>query len=234
MQLVLHVEQFFALRGQHALHGDARPPRNHLGYVLRIHLLLYHRVAASRGQPQLLLQGVDLLLGLDDLAVTYLGHLAVIALTLGLLRLDLQTLDRILVRLYLLQQIALALPFGTQGRLLGFEFLYLARQVLDALFVVLAAYRLAFDLELADAAVEVVDILGNGVHLQTQVRRRLVDEVDGLVGQESRGYVAVRQLHGRERSLSPRRIDMASSVVGSSTITFWKRRSRALSCSKYF
>ena len=33
---------------------------------------------------------------------------------------------------------------------------------------------------------------------------------------------------------SPRRIEMASSCVGSSTITFWNRRSRALSCSNYF
>ena len=35
-------------------------------------------------------------------------------------------------------------------------------------------------------------------------------------------------------SLSPRRMAMASSRSGSSTITFWKRRSNALSFSKYF
>ena len=35
-------------------------------------------------------------------------------------------------------------------------------------------------------------------------------------------------------SLSPRRMEMLSAGVGSSTITIWKRRSRALSCSKYF
>ena len=35
-------------------------------------------------------------------------------------------------------------------------------------------------------------------------------------------------------SLIPRRMEIALSVSGSSTITFWKRRSRALSFSKYF
>ena len=56
--------------------------------------------------------------------------------------------------------------------------------------------RLALDLELDDAPVELVEMLGLGVDLHAQPRRRLVDEVDGLVGQEAVGDVAVGE-HGR-------------------------------------
>jgi hypothetical protein len=78
--------------------------------------------------------------------------------------------------------------------------------------------------------------------------RRLVDEVDRLVGQEAVGDVAVAQLgrgddgrvgdvarRGAPRSVScrPRRMAIVSSTLGSSTSTFWKRRSSAASFSMY-
>ena len=57
------------------------------------------------------------------------------------------------------------------------------------------AQGLALDFEVRDAAVEVVDFDGHGADLQPQRRAGLVDEVDGLVGQEAVGDVAVRE-HG--------------------------------------
>ena len=201
MQLVLHVEKLLTLRGQHTLYRYSGPTRYDLGDILCVDLLLDHGLASGGGQLQLLLQGCDLLLGLDNLAVTYLGNLAVVALTLGLLCLDLQTLDGILVRLHLLQDVTLALPLCTQSRLLGLKLLDLTRQILDTLLVVLTAYGLALDLQLADTAVEVVDLLGHRVHLQTQVSRCLIDQVDSLVGQEPRRDVTVRQLDGGYNSL---------------------------------
>ena len=68
--------------------------------------------------------------------------------------------------------------------------------MLHALLVLLAADGLALDLQLADFPVEGVDLLGHGVHLQTQPRGGLVHQVDGLVGQEPRGDVARRKLDG--------------------------------------
>ena len=53
--------------------------------------------------------------------------------------------------------------------------------------------RLLLDLELHDAPLDLVDLGRQRVDLDAQPRRRLVDEVDRLVGQEAVGDVAVRQ-----------------------------------------
>ena len=58
--------------------------------------------------------------------------------------------------------------------------------------------RLALDLELDEAPVELVHRLGLGVDLHLDARRRLVDQVDRLVGQEAVGDVAVRKLGRRD------------------------------------
>jgi hypothetical protein len=61
-------------------------------------------------------------------------------------------------------------------------------------FVALLAHRLALDLELDHAPVELVHHLGLGVDLHLDPRRGLVDQVDRLVRQEAVGDVAMRQL----------------------------------------
>ena len=195
VKLRLHVQQFLTLRGEHPRHGDARPARYDLGHILRIDLLLDHGAAAGR-RLELGLQGLDLLLRFDDFAVAQLRYAAIIALTLGLLRLDLVTLDVVLLLLNLGQQVALTLPLGAHSGVARPQLFDLLGERRDALFVVLAANRLALDLQLPDAAVEVVDLLRHGVHLESQPRSRLVDQIDRLVGQEPRGNVPVRQLHG--------------------------------------
>ena len=60
--------------------------------------------------------------------------------------------------------------------------------------------RLALDLELDDAPVELVELLGLGIDLHAQPRRRLVDQVDRLVGQEAVGDVAVATASPRRRA----------------------------------
>ncbi len=50
-----------------------------------------------------------------------------------------------------------------------------------------------FDLQLAVAAVDYVDLGGYRVDLDAQLAGRLVHQVNGLVGEEAIGYVAVRQ-----------------------------------------
>ena len=47
------------------------------------------------------------------------------------------------------------------------------------------------DLQLQDAALDDVDLGGQRVDLDAQLAGRLVDQVDGLVGQEAVGEVAV-------------------------------------------
>ena len=69
--------------------------------------------------------------------------------------------------------------------------------------------RLALDLQLDDAALELVHDLGLGVDLDAHARGRLVDQVDRLVGQEAVGDVAVRQ----RRRGDDRRIGDAHAVM---------------------
>ena len=57
----------------------------------------------------------------------------------------------------------------------------------------LLAQGLALDLELDAPALELVELDGHRIDLHPEARRRLVDEVDRLVGQEALGDVAVRQ-----------------------------------------
>ena len=59
--------------------------------------------------------------------------------------------------------------------------------------------RLALDLELDDAAVELVERLGLGIDLHAQPRGGLVHQVDRLVGQEAVGDVAVARASRRRR-----------------------------------
>ena len=63
--------------------------------------------------------------------------------------------------------------------------------------VFLLPQRLALDLELHDAAVDLVELGRHRVDFHPQLRRRLVDEIDGLVGQEAIGDVAMRQYRRR-------------------------------------
>ena len=73
----------------------------------------------------------------------------------------------------------------------------------------LLAQRLALDLELDPAPLELVELDRHRVDLHAQPRRRLVDEVDRLVGQEAVGDVAVRQRGRRDE----RRVGDPDAVV---------------------
>ena len=96
----------------------------------------------------------------------------------------------------------LGLPLGGQP---GGLFLEPGKLLLDAgepvlrRVVLLELQRLALDLELHDAAVELVERFGLGIDLHPQPRRRLVDEVDRLVGQEAVGDVAVAERRRRHQ-----------------------------------
>ena len=75
--------------------------------------------------------------------------------------------------------------------------------------VLLLAQRLALDLELDAATLQLVELDGHRVHLHAQPAGGLVDEVDGLVGQEAVADVAVREHRGGDE----RRVGDAHAVV---------------------
>ena len=129
-------------------------------------------------------------------AVLELGGGGEVGLALGLLDADLERLDLRLGRPdrgdrgllglpALLERAELLLEVG--------ELLLERRQARLRRVVGLLAQGLALDLELDAPALELVELDGHRVDLHAQARRGLVDEVDGLVGQEAVGDVAVRQ-----------------------------------------
>ena len=88
------------------------------------------------------------------------------------------------------------LPFGGQrgGFVLQLgQFMFQRRQAVLGGLVGFLLQRLALDLQLHDAAVEFVQLFRLGIDLHAQARARLVHQVDGLVGQEAVGDVAVGQ-----------------------------------------
>ena len=93
----------------------------------------------------------------------------------------------------------LRLPLGLQMRGLLLEVGELGVELRQPLLrhgVGLAGHGHALDLELHDAPLDLVDLVGHGVDLDAQARGGLVDQVDGLVGEEAVGDVAVGE-HGR-------------------------------------
>ena len=102
----------------------------------------------------------------------------------------------------LVELLDLALPAGLElgGLLLrvGELLLELGKPLLRRL-VLLLAQALALDLELHDPAAHLVELDGHARRFHAQLGGGLVDEVDGLVGQEPVGDIAVREDGGRDQ-----------------------------------
>ena len=129
-------------------------------------------------------------------AVANLGHFAVVAFALGPFGLKAQVFHFLLAALDLREEFALALPLGAQ---LVFALLFVGDfggESLEFGRVVLALDGLALNLQLAQASRNLVQFFGPRIALHTQFGSRFVHQVDGLVGQETVGDVAVRQGHG--------------------------------------
>ena len=138
----------------------------------------------------------ELALELGDLAVAQLGGALEVGLALGALGVAVRLLEALLELLDARDRVLLLLPARLHlGRLLA----QVGEVALDRLaagdrrVVLLLLERLALDLELHDAALDLVDLGRHRVDLDAQPRGGLVDQVDRLVGQEAVGDVAVRQ-----------------------------------------
>ena len=113
----------------------------------------------------------------------------------------------------LAELVLLGLPAGGQRVGLLLQVRKLAGELLEAILrgcVGLLLQRLLLDLELHDAPVELVQLLGLRVDLHPLAGRRFVDQVDRLVRQEAVGDVAI----GQRRRGDDRRIGDADAVMG--------------------
>ena len=94
------------------------------------------------------------------------------------------------------QLVTLCLPFGGHGvgllQQVG-QFFFQLFQTVFAGGIVLFLQRLGLDLQLQDLAIQLVEFFGLAIHLHPQAAGGFVHQVDGLVGQEAVGDVAVRQ-----------------------------------------
>ncbi|OQC68791.1 MAG: hypothetical protein BWX47_01637 [candidate division Hyd24-12 bacterium ADurb.Bin004] len=198
----LHAEKPLTLAFEHPGDGNAGPSRYHLGYVLRSDLLGEHgSVLLEPAQPGAKVGGSRI--QIPQLSVPYLGHLPEISLTLGnrFRRLHLLGLPGDLPDL--LYQFLLGLPPGFQGGPPLTEFRQFGSDLLEpgaGRFVPFPLKALALDLELHDPPPDLVDLDGHAVYLDPQAARGLVDEVYGLVREESTRDIPVGKSRRRYES----------------------------------
>ena len=195
-QVVLHAQQLLLLAFQHPVDRNAGPARDHLRDVIGGDRLLQHRALAF-GRPRCL----ELLLELGDAAVGQLAGALVFALALRIGELDAQLIE---------------LGLEPSGRSESFSFSDFQRAVRSAECFSSAASSFSSVLRRArepgscsffSASCSIlsrmtsrsmrVELLGLGIDLHLEACRRLVDQVDRLVGQEAVGDVAVRQRRRR-------------------------------------
>ena len=202
VQLLLQVHELRHLALHHLLHGDARPRGHDLGDLVVGHLLLQDG-AVLLLHIQRLFGVVQAALQVGDAGVADLGRLHQVALARGALLFELGASRArscssctFTMASFSFCHSALRLSRSLLG---GGD---VAAQRLQALLgglVGLLHERLLLDLHLGELAVGRVNLLRHGVDLDAQAAGGLVHEVDGLVGQEAVGDVAVRRARPRPR-----------------------------------
>ena len=195
VQPLLHVDQLLGLALEQPRDGDAGPGADDGGDVVLVDLLLHHRLGRRLALRELLLER-------GQLAVADLGDALEVAGALGALGLHPQLVDPLGD---LADPVERRLLLGPAGGEPGVALLRVGELALDRLLHLgaLGAHRGELDLELADGAVGLVELERARVDLHLQPRRRLVDEVDRLVGQLAVGDVAVGEdRRGDERAVA--------------------------------
>ena len=196
-ELLVQLRETLPLALEHARDRDARPLRHDLGDVLGGDLLLEEaRPSLAVGAREFLLGLLHLALQLGNAAVADLRGLLQVAAARRLLRFDLRLLDGLLDDAHGTECLLLALPLGLHAVR---SFAQFGELLLDGLAAVHRALVFLFlqrgplDLELHDAALDLVDLLRHRVDLDAEARRGLVEQVDGFVRQEAVADIAVRE-----------------------------------------
>ena len=200
-ELVLHVQQLLALALDELRDGNARPLGDDLGDLLAVDLFLHKRGALGLTTAERLLGRLQALLEIAQVAVLDARRALEVAAALRLLELDVLLLDLGLHALDGVELLLLNLPSRGHRAVLLVEVgeLLLDRaEALLALGVLLELERLALDLELHHAALDLVELRWHRVVLDAQLRRRFIEQIDRLVRQEAVCDVALRQRRGRD------------------------------------
>ena len=202
--------------------GDAGPFGDDLRDGIRIDLVGDHRGllgAGFLGIAFLLFGGGDFLLDVRDLAVTDFRGLRIVAVAFATFGFHLQLVEFLAQVADLVVPAFLHIPAGVEAvELLGFvgELLVKVGEAFTRLLVKRIRFLLlgflvlrvaqqigAFHLQPIDLTLELIDFLRRGVELHTQVRSRLIDQIDGLIRQLTPADVPVGQLScGHQRVIA--------------------------------
>jgi len=172
-----------------------RPCRHDLGNFLRTHFLFKEHAAALH-RAELSLCGLQLLLQAGQFAELQLGSSRIVVPALCGLHLVARLLDFLLEGCHALNDLAFAGQPRVQRIALLVQVGQLTLQVGEPRLGRVVAFlfqRLPLDLELHNAALDLVQLCRVRCDLHAQPASRLVDQVDCLVGQEAVGDVAMRQ-----------------------------------------
>ena len=141
------------------------------------------------GVPELLFKG-------GEVGILELGCLFVLKVRLRAFNLAVHLLDLALELLHAVHAALFRFPAGLHGvelfLFIGKLFLELLETVAGELVVLFLEGHL-FDLLLHDLAAQIVELCGHRVDLRADHRAGLIDQVDGLIRQETVGDVTVRQ-----------------------------------------
>ena len=142
---------------------------------------------------------LELLFELRQVAILELRGLFVFAVFFGELNVAVQLFDLLAQLLHLPDGLFLVFPLrlhGLKGLAVLGQLLLKLRKARFRELIVLVFERGLFDLHLDDLAVDDVELGRHRVHLGADHRAGLVDEVDGLIGEEAVGDVPVRERRG--------------------------------------
>ena len=197
----LHAEQLLGFAFHHPAGGDSGPGCDHVCDVVGPDLFLEHHVTVggSSGSGCCLFQ---FLLERRDTAVAQLGCLAQIAVTLSAFGLSSQSFELFLQHAHRVDGLLFVLPAGAELIELFAVVREFLTQLLEPSLGRVVCFLLEchfFDFESANRAFHLVDLDGTRVDLHTKSRCGFVHEVDGLVRQEPRRDVAVRQRGSRHQ-----------------------------------
>ena len=181
--------------------GHAGDAADHLGDVFLVDLFFKHLAIALEVVEQ---HGRDLDVALEfgGPPVAQLAGAGQVAGTLEVLGLNPGGLELLLEFPDRGDRVLLALPVGLHRDEVLIEvgeFLLERSEAVGRGTVGFLREGYPFDLELADAAIDLIDLLGHRVDLDAQLRTGFVHEVDGLVGQEPAGDVTIAQDAGRDK-----------------------------------
>ena len=191
------MQQLVALPLHQSCGRDTRPALDDLGnFLLRDLVAEQTRLLAALRQFFLLLQ---LLFRFGQIAVLQLRGLFEIVTLFGRFNIAVDLLDAFAQLLHAADCVLLIFPLGLHGAerfaLFG-QFLLQFRQPRLGKFIVLVFERCFLNLHLDDLAVDDVQLGRHRVHFRADHGAGLVNEVNGLVRQETVGDIAVRERCG--------------------------------------